>query len=59
MEWMDSAMVTRLLFPSHIVACVDASVFGRDMPQLADTFLHQLQTCCEVDATGESRLVIV
>ena len=33
MEWMDSAMVTRLLFLSHIVSCADASIFGRDRPQ--------------------------
>ncbi|KAH9792654.1 hypothetical protein KPL71_004216 [Citrus sinensis] len=45
MEWMDSAMVTRLLSLSHIGAFTDVSVSGRDTRQLADICLHQHQSC--------------
>ncbi|KAH9792616.1 hypothetical protein KPL71_004194 [Citrus sinensis] len=42
---MDRAMVRHLLSLSHIGACADVSVSGRDTPQLADICLHQHQSC--------------
>ena len=41
MEWMDNAMVTRLLSLSHIGACTDLSVSSLHTPHLADICLHQ------------------
>ena len=60
MEWMDSAMVTRLLSLSHIGTCADVSIFGLDTPQLADIFFSlAADMCCDVDAAGESGFVTV